>query len=398
MATPPAGGGASVIVAPASAVSAPLAGLSAVEAGEAGTSSSNHGVKSQVAENPSNARGEASGVWDYITLTVSRAALVSRADAGSVVIDREVVVIPGAVERHCHGADEEHETAKVLPSDILDWLLPGHDLKPDAFEVKGWQGYKQSARIYAPGLAVPVGIIARDGNADTVCVSITGAGMFAVNLRQARLALEHYGARITRLDAAFDDLCGDLPDVRFWRDEAVSGAFDGRGSLRPSRSFVDDLGSGAGSALYVGKKGDKQLNIYEKGKQNGDPLSPHLRFEGRWWAKNRVLPYQLIERGPLAALVGMYPALGVYLPEVAPSRARTMRQVVEAKADAMVEWLASAAGKSVGLLRDAARKAGATDSEVLDLITREGMPARFGGVPDVVAQHRTAEYLEGVIK
>ncbi|WP_162782046.1 replication initiation factor domain-containing protein [Arenimonas caeni] len=366
------------------ALTPPPAGVLAVPAGEAGTPSSNHGVKSHDRDEPrSRSGGEARGLWDYATLTVPRGALRSKDEFGEVV-------------KRAHGADEDHETAKVLPSDILDWLLPGHALKADIFETKGWQGYKQSARIFAPGLADPVGIMARDGNADTICVSITGSGMFAVDLRRARLALEHYGARITRIDAAFDDLDGEFVALDLLRYDAVCGMFDG-GNRPSSRSFVDDLGTGAGSALYVGRKGDKQLNAYEKGKQQGDRFSPWVRVEVRLWSKNRLLPLEMLD-SPLGAILGAYPHLRQYLPEASPTRARTMRRQVEARAEDMTDWLRSAAGKSLGALRAAAKQAGATDSEVLDLLTRDGMPSRFVGIPEEVAIYRTAEFLQGAIQ
>lgn len=360
----------------------PPAGVLPLPAQPALSPSSNHGVKSpQVADTSANARGEGSGVWDYLTLTVSRASLRSKDEFGHVVA-------------YAHGA-RSLEEGKVSSTDILDWLLPGHALQAGPFDPKGWQGYKQSAVVLAPGLATPVGLIARDGNHDTVCVSISGSGMFAVNLRRARLALEHYGVRITRLDAAFDDLDGEIADVSDLRYDAVCGMFDA--SSKPSaRSYVDDLGTGSGCSLYVGRKGDKQLNVYEKGKQKGDPFSRHVRYEVRLWSKNRHIPLSMLD-SPLGVLIGAYPRLAAYLPEAAPSRAKTMRRQVEAQAEAMIDWLASAAGKSIGVLRESARQAGATDTEILDLISREGMPARFGGVPAPVAIYRTAEYLQGAI-
>lgn len=353
---------------------------------EVGTPYSNHGVRPlQTLDTPSIAGREISrlGIWDYVTLTCPRGALRSRDEFGIV----------GAV---CHGADEDHATAKVLGPEILDWLLPGHALTAHFFEPKGWQGYKQSAQVYAPGVATPVGVIAREGNSDTVCVSISGAGMFALDLPRARLALEHYGARITRIDAAFDDLDGDRLDIEELRRCAAFGLFDSRGKPA-SRSFVDDLGSGSGRSLYVGRKGDKQLNVYEKGKQKGDPDSRWVRAEVRLWAKNRYLPLSMLD-SPVGAIVGAYPRLATWLPDAAPSRAKSMRRTVEADAGHMHKWLKSAAGKSIGFMRQAAREAGLTDAQVLDLVSRDGMPDRFAGIPDKVAIHRTSKFLKEAVQ
>lgn len=366
------------------AVTPPPAGVSVLAPAEGGTPSSNHGVKSHGREEPRvHARGEGCGVWDYLTLTVDRAALKSKNEQGDV-------------ERYAHGA-RTLEDAKALPTDFLDWLLPGHALTPGPFfDPKGWQGYKQSCAIHAPGIATPVGIIAREGNRDTVCISITGSGMFAVNLARARLALEHYGARLTRLDAAFDDLEGVCVPLSELRYEASIGLFDA--SRRPSaRSYVDDLGTNTGCSLYVGRKGDKQYNAYEKGKQQGDEHSPWIRHEVRMWAKNRHLPLSMIEAGPMAMILGAYPRLAAYLPSAAPSRAKTMRRQVEAKAGAMFSWIRSAAGKSLGLGWAAAQQAGVTPEEFLAYITRDGMPSRFNALPDEVAQYRTAEFLQDAI-
>lgn len=388
MSTPPSAG---VLLAGASPACAAVCAPA-----ESGTPYSNHGVRScQTGDTPDNSSGESSrlGIWDYVTITCSRAALVSRSFAGFTEDENgELIVIPGEVERRCHGADEDHATGKVLAPAIVDWLLPGHALTPHFFEPKGWQGYKQSAQLYAPGIATPVGVVAREGNGDTVCISISGSGMFAVDLPRARLALEHYGARITRIDAAFDDLEGQRIDIDALRRCASFGLFDSRGKPA-SRSFIDDLGSGTGCSLYVGRKGDKQLNVYEKGKQKGDPNSPWVRAEVRLWAKNRVLPLSMLD-SPLGAILGAYPRLRAWLPDAAPSRARSVRRMVEADAGQMHRWLKSAAGKSIGMMRDAAAKAGISDGQLLDLVSRKGMPDRFGGVPDVVAIHRTAKYLE----
>jgi len=357
-------------------VDAGIRASAADAAASCSTPLSNHGVKSAAA-----VQGAGSGLFDYLTFTVSAESLAIKDSQRRIAL-------------RASGIDAGSNAGRVTPSDVLDWLLPLHKFSPDVFESKGWQGYKERAEIFAPGMSKPVGLIARGGNRDTLCVSITGAGMPFVNVAMASIALEAYKATITRLDAAYDDLDGSLAAIEDLKYDALCGCFDTRGPAA-SRSFIDDLGTGSGCSLYVGMKGNKQLNVYEKGKQQGDPLSPWVRYEARIWANNRVIGYSMLDN-PRAVLLGAYPHLKNYLPAAAPSLAATSRAKVEANGEAMIRWLRSSAGKSLSMLRESAAMAGVPLESLLDTLSRDGMPGRFAGTPDTVAIHQTADYLRGI--
>lgn len=115
-------------------------------------------------------------------------------------------------------------------------------------------------------------------------------------------------ARITRIDLAADDFLGSYPMT--WAIERYeAGDFDKRGQ-RPKARYIDDMGSGAGKTLYVGSKhSENQLRVYEKGKEQGDPASPWMRYEGEFHASIRKeLPLDMLTNGD-AYLVGAYPVL-----------------------------------------------------------------------------------------
>ncbi|MCC8363259.1 replication initiation factor domain-containing protein [Lysobacter sp. A6] len=123
-----------------------------------------------------------------------------------------------------------------------------------------------------------------------------------------RAKLESTGGRLTRLDVCADDTQGLYPVrlARQWWDE---GEFDNRGQ-RPKARLYDDLGSGAGKTFYVGSpSSERQLRVYEKGREMGDPSSEWVRYEAQFRASSRKdLPLDML-RDPSAYLLGAYPVL-----------------------------------------------------------------------------------------
>lgn len=115
-------------------------------------------------------------------------------------------------------------------------------------------------------------------------------------------------ARLTRVDIAADDFAGHWPVA--WAIERYNdGAFDRRGQ-RPKARLIDDMGNRTGKTFYVGSRtSENQLRVYEKGREQGDPESPWVRYEGEFHASNRrELPLDmLVDAAPY--LVGAYPVL-----------------------------------------------------------------------------------------
>lgn len=115
-------------------------------------------------------------------------------------------------------------------------------------------------------------------------------------------------ARITRVDIAADDFAGQWP-VSWALDRYNDGSFDRRGQ-RPKARLIDDMGNRTGKTLYVGsRKSEQQLRVYEKGREQGNPDSPWVRYEGEFHASNRrELPLDMLV-DPAPYLVGTYPVL-----------------------------------------------------------------------------------------
>ncbi|MDH5829708.1 replication initiation factor domain-containing protein [Luteimonas sp. M1R5S18] len=115
-------------------------------------------------------------------------------------------------------------------------------------------------------------------------------------------------ARLTRIDIAADDFAGQYP-IAWALDQYEAGSFDRRGQ-RPKARLIDDMGNKTGKTLYVGsRQSENQLRIYEKGREQGDPDSPWVRFEGEFHHSNRrELPLDMLT-DPAPYLVGAYPVL-----------------------------------------------------------------------------------------
>lgn len=184
--------------------------------------------------------------------------------------------------------------------------------------------------------------------------------------------LDNIKARLSRVDIAVDDLTGETFNLRTFRNLFDEGAFVTNGRP-PSGSFVDDLGSNKGCSLYVGQKGHKQLNVYEKGKQLGDPESDYTRCELRLYAKRLELPNDAL-RNPAIYFAGAYHALAAFVVGEA-ERLQVKEVMVNASAKAMVRFLRNQAGTALQLVMDSL---GDTALEYLmEHVVRPGRPGRF---------------------
>jgi len=219
-----------------------------------------------------------------------------------------------------------------------------------------------------------------------MCISLTGQGCQHVpHWPSVADNLDAIGARISRLDIAVDDLTGETFDLQTFRDLHTAGDFMCNGRP-PTASFVDDLGSNKGCSLYIGQKGHKQLNVYEKGKQLGDPDSKHTRCELRLYAKRLELPNDAL-RNPGNYFAGAYPALAAYVIGEA-ERLLVKEHMVNASAKAMVRFLRTQAGTALHLVMDALGDDAV--GYLLEHVVRPGRPGRFKStVGDLSALVRT---------
>lgn len=319
-------------------------------------------------------RNEDSALIDYLSVSVARANFRD----------------PGVAVEHSLPKDDRDLAVAVvvfagLAQTYFDGVFPLTCFTASRFVKKGLFGYTYSATLHVPGIEDSVGVMGVGGNGDTVYISISGTGCpFLRELMRYRSSLEGIGATITRIDLAFDDFEGECLDVHLLASLAGQGAFDHDPKTPTTRRMVNDLGSGKGSTLYIGQKGQKELCVYEKGLQLGQVGSRWVRAEARLWSKNRLIPYDVLT-SPGAYLVGAYPLLAKYLPVVAPKHARVLRAKAEASLEAAESWLRSAAGKTINFLVRAGEHANENPTQVLESLVRPGKPKRFSGIVEEAA-------------
>ncbi|MEK9156621.1 MAG: replication initiation factor domain-containing protein, partial [Patescibacteria group bacterium] len=128
---------------------------------------------------------------------------------------------------------------------------------------------------------------------ERLTVHLTGEGCRRVFdfhfLYEQLFQLSDYEPSISRLDIAFDDHSGSR-SVDFCRGLYQAGEFTSSGRP-PKAQYIDDCGTDEGCTFYVGKRENgKQLCVYEKGKQLGDSKSGWVRWEGRIYSKDRIIP------------------------------------------------------------------------------------------------------------
>ncbi len=182
-----------------------------------------------------------------------------------------------------------------------------------------------------------------------------------------------YEAVITRVECAHDDFAGDVLSIARALDWYRAGAFADRG--RPPKAHLhDDLGSGLGKTLEVGKRGSgKFLRVYERGKKLGDLDSPWVRAEVELHNKGRHVPWDVVV-DPGRYLAGAYPALRFLSAE--QSRIVTTRRTAEVSYDRMVRTLRTQGGKSINVMW---RVLGRDCAAVVSELRREGVPKRLSG-------------------
>jgi phage replication initiation protein len=276
---------------------------------------------------------------------------------------------------------------------LLKRCFPESSLLARDFQEHGFQGYRFSADIYGPDCEQPCGKIAYGGNNETLCVSLSGAGCpFIGSHEQLAKNLHDLDAHITRVDLAFDDFEGEYFDINFMAYLAATDYFTSDNGKRPKIKFVDDLGRLAGRTLYVGAKGDRELCIYEKGKQLQDSRSRWIRCEVRLWSKNKKIPLSTLTNGG-AFMRGAYPGLNAFLPLRGSTRCATTRASSVATVKAEDEFIKNTIGRTLRLRQESMPPA-QFDVYISELLSNTGMPRRWNKLPEVVVKKLIGEHAD----
>jgi phage replication initiation protein len=279
---------------------------------------------------------------------------------------------------------------------IFDRVFKDSSIYAADFEERGFLGYRYSADLFAPDADQPSGKIAFGGNSDTVFISISGTGCpYLGDLPTLAYELRTLDAHITRIDLAHDDFSGQHLDFHFLRYLSATGYWDSTNGQVARVRVIDDCGQLSGSTIYIGKKGDRELCIYEKGKQLQDSRSQWIRAEVRLWAKNRKIPLDVLTNGG-AYMKGAFPGLSSFLPLQLSKCCESTRNQINATADAQAKWLNNVAGRSLRLIQDSMQPA--QFDVYISNIGRSGTPRRFKGIPEkliktLIQQHADQELL-----
>lgn len=239
-------------------------------------------------------------------------------------------------------------------------------------EHRGLNGYTHRAEISARGKHAAGSYVALGGNEGTVNVQLSGTGCAQVQCwYTVALALSRLGARITRIDLAYDDYLGRIIDLDRWMSMAQSKEIRASAGQSPKHRLIkgDD-----GTTLYVGRKGSKELCVYQKGKEQGDPDSPWLRAEVRFWAKDREIPYAALTQC-LSFIRAAYNVLSE-LPGDVCERMKTIARSVAAKAVAALSWARHAFGPLLNTFVNALGE-DRTSELIMQDIRRSAIPRRF---------------------
>ncbi len=261
---------------------------------------------------------------------------------------------------------------KMPMAEVLRFVFgTGSSIAVGALREQQMNFYQRSATMVDVVGAVCGKIGVRDDGA--IQISLSGQGCEHVpDWNRVADILDALGAHLSHIDIAVDDLTGQTFNLQTFKSLYEQGEFTMNGRP-PSAQFVDDMGSNKGCSFYVGQRGHKQLNVYEKGKQLGDPESAHTRCELRLYAKRIDLPNDAL-RNPGKYFGAAYPMLIAFVVgEV--ERLGLKDQMVNASAKAMVRFLRTQAGTALHLVMDAL---GDDALEyVMENIVRPGRPGRF---------------------
>jgi len=249
---------------------------------------------------------------------------------------------------------------------------------------KGMFGYESShdVMVWVNGEMLRIAVIAAGGSqtGNTMMLDMSGQGCSVVTDWQAVYAsLQDLDARITRADTALDLMEGFT--LEQFDDLYFAGEFNCGGRI-PTRRYVEggnshDAGC-HGRTLYLGKKvNGKELCIYEKGKQLGNPESEWLRIEIRFGNRDRVIPHDIVLE-PTKYFAGGFVALADLVDSIA-QKIRTDRKeiVVEERTivlKRLTHFLVAAYGKTIYQLSQELNR----DYQALaELLCVEGVPRRL---------------------
>ncbi|MCO7637814.1 replication initiation factor domain-containing protein [Pseudomonas sp. S 311-6] len=227
---------------------------------------------------------------------------------------------------------------------------------------------------------------------DTYLIMLNGSGCtFAkAGWRQAMYDfLVPLNARLSRIDIALDFFEGGCGGVEGVREACMNGGFDYHGR-RPQGRTDGYWDAGHSRSYYVGRRGAKLVNAYDKGHAYKDMESSWWRIELRYWSQDRILPLEcLIE--PDTYFAGAHPYMQELLDVSEAIRIKTKPKLEDVTTDAVVKrklrWLETTVAPSlVHLTRafDAGLEGMAWIGELIEKHAARELPRSLRTVPNAL--------------
>jgi len=262
-----------------------------------------------------------------------------------------------------------HERCRQMAG-LLVGSLPEFEFEESE---KGLYGYTHSGSILVGGTLV--GRIATGGNSGTIFIELTGKGTYFIDAPSWADWLDRIGARLSRIDLAHDDYLGShtVHDVR---DAYKRGEFKNRGQ-NPSCSLAGSWDNpdkwSEGLTYYVGKRDSgRMLRAYDKGKEQGDPTSPWVRFEVEFRRqRERPLVTDMLRR-PAEYYKGAYAWLA-WVDESVPVVLDRVHLAAKITYEALIGYAKTAYGKLINVMEEVCGSA----DEIIDLLRVDGIPRRL---------------------
>lgn len=186
-----------------------------------------------------------------------------------------------------------------------------------------------------------------------------------------RAKLESAAGQLSRVDLAYDDLDGvyNLAHaLKLW----AQGKFNGRGQ-QPRCEHIADLKGQKGDTVYIGsRQSERFMRVYEKGKEQGDELSPWVRWEIVFkHSPRKPLAFDMLTN-PAHYMRGAYDALH-FISELA-ARLDVVKEEAAATLKSALKHLRRQYGATLNFLSQVSTDAEALGQFVMDCCRGNKLP------------------------
>lgn len=228
-----------------------------------------------------------------------------------------------------------------------------------------------------------MGFVCFGGQRATMLITLNGHGCtHAVDGWQHRLfrflSVDAIRPSISRIDLAHDDVHGLYLSVDWAEAQWGKGGYSAKSAGRPPS--IECVGNwhrptGAGRTLYIGTRtSGKFCRFYEKGKMEGDALSPWCRCEVEFKSKDRIIPFSILTE-PSGYFAGAYRCFEEFASFPTIQRLELKQKTAEIVVDAAIKTTHHQFGKYLRVFRDLYG-----DKQALDLVCnkdKDAWPARL---------------------